>query len=130
MKKTLVYGLVFVFGVILVIGIGTIYAQFICKDCKVKYEAKIKAERMAGFHCLSHIDGANADMNREIKSRLRDPKSFEHIQTKISPINNSGEHQLFVTYRAKNGFGGYTSGMFTAYVANSNCALSHITSIR
>jgi hypothetical protein len=43
-----------------------------------------------------------------VKDRLRDPSSFEHIDTVISPVDD-GDHKVVMTYRANNGFGGKTA---------------------
>lgn len=62
-------------------------------------------DRQKGFHCLSAWDGSHPDIVREVKARLRDPGSFEHEATKVTPVKD-GRHTLFMTYRARNGFGG------------------------
>ena len=53
---------------------------------------------------------------------MRDPKSFEHIETRITPKNPQGDHQLVMQYRAKNGFGGMTVGAVVASVRNNDCS--------
>lgn len=34
---------------------------------------------------------------------MRDPDSFEHIETRITPVTEGGTHQLVMKYRAKMG---------------------------
>ncbi|MCW3836016.1 zinc ribbon domain-containing protein [Sphingomonas canadensis] len=70
-------------------------------------EAAKKAEdRRNGMHCLSHWDGSNADLVRQIKAALGDPDSFDHADTLISPLNEAGNHLLRMDFRAANAFGG------------------------
>ena len=52
---------------------------------------------------------------------MKDPDSFEHIETKITPVKDDGTHVLFMKYRAKNRFGGYNIGNATAIINNANC---------
>jgi len=55
------------------------------------------------------------------EKRMRDPDSFEHIETRITPVNSNGQHRLTMKYRAKNGFGGMTVGVAVATIRNSDC---------
>ena len=67
------------------------------------YEAQ---ERYKGFHCLSGWDGAHPGLKRAVKAALRDPDSFEHAETRVTPADVNGRHRITMTYRARNGFGG------------------------
>lgn len=91
-------------------------------------QAAIEAaeKRKAGFHCLSSWDGSHRDLVRALKLTLRDPDSFEHIETKITPVNDKGEHGLMMNYRARNGFGGMNVGSLLASVKNSDCSFEII----
>ena len=94
-------------------------------------EAEVFAEaerKRKGFHCLSGWDGSHRGVKQTIEDRMRDPDSFEHIETRITPVNESGTHTLSMQYRARNGFGGMTNGIATATIQNSSCDYS-ITSI-
>lgn len=53
---------------------------------------------------------------------MRDPDSFKHIETRVVPVNDKGQHMLTMKYRAKNGFGGMTAGSALATFNNSDCA--------
>jgi hypothetical protein len=67
--------------------------------------AKEQAERdLRGFRCLSAWDGSSADMIGSVKAKLRDPSSFEHITTLVTPANAKGQHRIVMEYRARNGF--------------------------
>ena len=74
-----------------------------------------------GFHCLSKWDGSHSKFKDAVKARLRDPKSFEHIETVVSPETN-GFHVIIMTFRAENGFGGMTVEKAIGSFANSDCA--------
>jgi hypothetical protein len=80
--------------------------------------------RRQGFHCLSPIDGSHPAIVSAVKRGLRDPKSYEHIETQITPLDASGKHQLMMHYRATNGFGGMTDGVVTATVDPATCKAS------
>lgn len=90
-----------------------------------KTPAEKAEDRRKGFHCLSGWDGSHREVVRRVKSRLRDPDSFEHIETRITP-NKNGEHTVIMQYRAKNGFGGMTVGSALATIANSDCSVSSL----
>ena len=62
-------------------------------------------ERRSGFHCLSGWDGSNRSMVEQVRAVMRNPSSFEHVETAIYP-NDKGEHGVWMTFRAENGFGG------------------------
>lgn len=62
-------------------------------------------ERRKGFHCLSVWDGSNRDLVAQIKRRLNDDDSFEHVDTTITPVNAAGSHILKMEFRAANAFG-------------------------
>ena len=77
-------------------------------------------ERQKGFHCLSAWDGSNRSTVDQVKAALRDPDSFEHIETSIYG-NDAGEHGLWMDYRAKNGFGGMNVERIYARVDHVSC---------
>jgi len=102
---------------------------FFIRESSDEKSARLAAEalqqeknRTAGFHCLSSWDGSHSTVVQKVKEQLRDPNSFEHVETKITPVNNSGEHGLLMQYRANNAFGGKTVGLVKAVVKNSNCS--------
>ncbi len=83
-------------------------------------------KRQKGFHCLSAWDGSHRELVRTLKNNLRDPDSFEHIETRISPVDDKGMHVLMMKYRARNGFGGMNIGSLAASVKNSDCSFEII----
>jgi hypothetical protein len=102
------------------------------KEARAKQEkeeaerkAKVAAEEIRkrkGFHCLSSWDGSHRSVNKYVEKNLRDPDSFDHIETRITPVDKNGEHKLIMSYRAKNGFGGLTTGITVATIQNSDCS--------
>lgn len=82
--------------------------------------AEEAAFREQGFHCLSAWDGSNADLVRQVTAQLRDPDSFEHIETRIAKVVD-GKHATFMQYRARNGFGGFNVAAAIASVDTETC---------
>lgn len=80
-------------------------------------------EERRGMHCLNNWDGSHWKMQAEIKRRLRDPDSFDHIETRIAPIDEVGNHSIFMKYRARNGFGGMNIQQAIGVVDNKECEL-------
>lgn len=92
------------------------------KSAKRAAEAAEKAEeRRKGFHCLSQSTGRHYDMEWLIKDKLRDPGSFEEVETWISPADNVGKHFVEVEYRARNAFGGMVFGIATGFINTETC---------
>lgn len=107
------------FAVAILLGL---YACMHESDEEKQQKAEAAAARKtAGFHCLSGWDGSNQSTVGQVKNQLRDPSSFEHISTRITPIDDAGNHRLVMSYRAKNGFGALTTGVATASVRNASC---------
>lgn len=78
------------------------------------------ADRQKGLHCLSDWDGSNRSTVRQVKDRMRNPSSFEHVETEIYG-NDNGEHGLWMTFRAENGFGGMNVERIYARVDHETC---------
>jgi hypothetical protein len=95
---------------------------------KAAVQSAAAEKRRKGHHCLSGWDGANSQIKRYAERNMRDPDSFEHIGTWVTPVNQNGEHFLTMKYRAKNGFGGLTIGIVKATMKNSDCSAT-ITSM-
>jgi len=101
------------------------------KTAAAKAEAETKAEadrqaakeaafRATGRHCLNPFSGANDPLVQLVKRQLREPDSFEHIETSITPVED-GFHKVVMTYRARNGFGGMNVSQATGLVESANC---------
>ncbi len=94
------------------------------ESLRLQQEAKQAAEqeeRKTGFHCLSGWDGAHTAFKRAVNKAMRDPNSFEHIETRVTPMRD-GWHNIFMTYRAANGFGGLNVAVASGRFSNSDCS--------
>jgi uncharacterized protein (DUF736 family) len=114
------------------IGIGLVSNLMFTDDNQVTKQSKdgveastvkVKADdNRKGFHCLSGWDGSHRATVNYVKKNLRDPESYQHIETRITPVDKDGNHTLVMQYRAKNGFGGYVPGSVLVTVKNSDCS--------
>lgn len=86
-----------------------------------KQAAAEAQDREYGRHCLSGWDGSHSEVVEAVKRSLRDPASFEHIETRTSPDDGTGHNVLMMKFRARNGFGGMNVGMAKATVDNVTC---------
>lgn len=93
---------------------------------------KVKeAERKRlGFHCLSSFSGASNKFSATVMQNLRNPKSFEHIETRVGPVDKNGAHTIAMKYRAENGFGGMTIGYVSGKLKNDDCSVISIDSTK
>jgi hypothetical protein len=89
--------------------------------------AKAAENKRNGFHCLSPITGAHRQLVDAIKPTLRNPDSFQHVETTITPVNEKGAHMLRMNYRAQNGFGGMAVGDLVAVVMNKDCSFTVVS---
>ena len=91
-------------------------------DAKAAEVAKKEIQRRKGFHCLSSWDGSHRAVANLVKEAMREPDSYEHVRTLITPVDASGYHTLTMVYRGRNGFGGMTVSTATAKVSQSDCS--------
>jgi hypothetical protein len=63
------------------------------------------------------------DILWEVKQSLRDPDSFEHIQSKATTVDEKGVQHILIEFRARNGFGGMDIGRAEATVQFQGCKL-------
>lgn len=124
----------------IVVGVGWVFAVLLSllfggEDEKTSESVADKARqergqaerRATGFHCLSGFNGAHRDVVQLVRGQLKEPSSFDHVETRITRVGNSGTHQLHMDYRAKNGFGGMVTATATAVIGNSNCQANILT---
>lgn len=91
-------------------------------EAEIRKQVADAAEaRLYGVQCLSPWDGSNSEVVDAVKASLRDPSSFEHIETRTTPADAGGKHILMMKFRATNGFGGPTIGMARAILDGSSC---------
>lgn len=110
-------------GAFVIVCLAILFGLAFCQQSpedKASAAAKEAAERQQGFHCLSKWDGANRDFVTAVTNSLREPSSFEHIETLISPLRE-GKHAVFMKYRARNGFGGMSVEDAAATIDPNTC---------
>ena len=69
--------------------------------------------------CISSYDWSFKWFNTSFKKQLKDPDSYEHMETKYS-TNKEWLHTVIVQYRAKNGFWAKDLGSAT-FKADNDC---------
>ncbi len=92
-------------------------------------KAKEAERRKKGFHCLSSFSGASNEFAATVMQKLRNPKSFEHIETRVGPVDENGAHTIAMKYRAENGFGGMTIGYSSGKLKNDDCSVISVDSM-
>jgi uncharacterized membrane protein len=91
-------------------------------EAEKKAEAeKAAKERRLGFHCLSPWDGSHAEFELAVRNQLREPGSFEHMETRVAPIDSDGRNTIIMTFRARNGFGGMNINQAMGSFSNATC---------
>ena len=94
------------------------------KDLNNKSKAIKENSGKSGVHCLSAWDGSYRPLVQIIKKNLKDPDSFKHRETRITPSENE-VHIVVMTYGAKNSFGGYVVENVIARLT-SQCSLIEV----
>ena len=82
-----------------------------------------RAASRDGSECFSVWDGSSREFVKSVKSQLRDPSSFEHVETRFTEKNARGEIGVRMTYRAKNGFGGINTETAYGTISANDCRL-------
>lgn len=106
-------------------GIINPQGELIAPDLDVesyKYSDQYSAEEIRqGVHCINVWDGSHPQFKREVRRRMLDPESFEHIETRVTPVSERGMHKIYMDYRARNGLGGVGLGTASGIYSNSDC---------
>ncbi|MEO5759686.1 MAG: hypothetical protein ABIQ51_22850 [Mesorhizobium sp.] len=108
-------------GTMIVISLLLGFALTHCGGSTSKTD--VAEDHRKGFHCLSAWDGSDSALVAKVNENLRDPSSFEHVETRISPVDSEGNHRVVMEYRARNGFGGLNVSIAKGTIRNSDCAL-------
>ncbi len=125
MKRALIAVAVVLSAVVVLALLGSLVPE--TDEERAARAAEKAEERRKGFHCLSKWDGAHSELEYAIRQRMRDPDSFEHIETLITPVSPQGTHSLIMRFRARNGFGGMSIGEVTAEVETEGCGYTVLT---
>ncbi|AYJ84700.1 hypothetical protein D3Y57_01015 (plasmid) [Sphingomonas paeninsulae] len=102
-------------------------AAFVAKQDAAAKRSLI--EHHDGRHCLSTIGGEHSGLVVAFKQTPREPDSLEIINTRISEVDAQGNHNLVMSYRARNGFGGISIGTLEAEVKNSDCSFTILSNV-
>lgn len=79
---------------------------------------QLRAEEIA--KCFGE-EGRNFDLVEKVKADLREPDSFQHIETRFVPASNGAIAVAEMRYRARNGFGGMNVASVQATVDPETC---------
>lgn len=60
-------------------------------------DAEVENYLRMGWHCRSTIDGTNPSVVAQVKARMRNPDSFQQIQTNLEP-EADGTHRLNMAF--------------------------------
>ena len=97
-------------------------AKRVAKEQKREAERVAKAEeKRKGFHCLSSWDGSHRGVVKDVEDQLNDPDSFDHDETRVTPVSAEGTHTLSMKFRANNAFGALMRGQAVAVYQNEGC---------
>ena len=77
------------------------------------------------FKCLSAWDGSYGALKSYTKKTMKDPKSFEHRETRITPVVG-GYQNVFMQYAGRNSFGGMVIEYIGAKIRHSDCSLIQV----
>jgi hypothetical protein len=77
------------------------------------------------FACLSSWDGSHRGLTDHVRGRLRNPDSFEHVETRVGQIEN-GRQTVYMEYRAQNGFGGMNVEAAMGVIRHPSCSISEV----
>jgi hypothetical protein len=98
---------------------------------KVAEESATQAEAArvitSGEHCFGGWHGSLIGMEEAVKKRLRDPDSYEFVDTERTPVNSAGKFGVILTYRAHNGFGGMNVEKIAAVVRAESCSSREVS---
>ena len=78
-------------------------------------------ERRKGFHCLSPWDGNHDGLEALIRDNLNDPGSMDTVETRITPVDEDGNHTVALEFTALNAFGGRVRLTGYGMVENESC---------
>lgn len=110
-------------GVLLVLGFANALLNPV-SDQPQKAEAV--ADEPEQRSCFSSLGGEARSFSRLVRDRLRNPSSFEHVQTQSTP-GTAGVMIATMKYRATNGFGAVDTAIATGEVRLSDCAARILT---
>lgn len=105
-----------------VIYIASLFGERPTPEATEAEEVKVEipGERCKGYH------GEARNFSGLVKERLRNPDSFEHVQTSYGPVKK-GMMLATMQYRGTNGFGAIDTRIATGQVMVTDCAARVLT---
>lgn len=92
--------------IVIIIFASFIYSQFSEKTTPTKASQSPQDPRKVTIEkAFSPWDGSHRQLESYIKKNLKDPDSYQHIETRYA--DNGNTITVTTKYRAKNSFGGY-----------------------
>jgi hypothetical protein len=88
--------------------------------------ADLEQKHKSGEFCESAWDGSVSNVIDAVKNTLRNPSSFEHINTYVKAVDSEGLNEVTMSYRAQNGFGGMNEVFMVAKIRSSDCEVVEI----
>lgn len=77
---------------------------------KASDDAAYQDSVRTGAVCEDGPNGLNTGFQLNVMRQLKDPDSFSHIGTVITPATEGGGYDALMRFRSKNSFGGYVVG--------------------
>ena len=82
---------------------------------RVQAQAAARAAREASFKGqFSGYDGSHRQVERALKARMKNPKSYEHVETRYT--TGTDTNTVITTYRGTNSFGAVVTNQAVATV--------------
>ena len=90
-----------------------------------KEEAKAKDDDSKYF---SSWDGSNRELVYFVKQNMKDPDSFEHVETRFN--DNGSSYDILMKYRGKNSFNATVTQAVTAHFDKTTRQLSNVEEVK
>jgi hypothetical protein len=89
-------------------------------------QADKERREKAKFDCLNAWNGKPIGIEAALNDSLRDPASFEVIETRVSTPAPDGSQQFVTKFRARNGFGGMSISTAVGTIRSRDCKITAI----
>lgn len=87
-------------------------------------QAKEAEDRRNGVHCLNPSDGSHPEFIRAVKARLRDPDTFQHLETRVIDLDEAGRNIVGMAFRMRDRRSGeMVVGSALGAFSNETCSL-------
>ena len=107
-------------------ALGILTIIFMMDQCFKETAREAQDPKHRNDQYFSGWDGSNPELVEYVKSRMNDPNSFEHVETKFYEHDGGDKLRIVMTYRGKNGFGGVVTERVGADLTKSTRTLSNV----